>query len=825
MERRYTLDQQKREAKGPLKGLKILDLGLAGAGPMGPTFLAEWGAEVTKVELPEIGNIFRRIPPLYNGQSFWFPIEARHKKSLTVDMHTDKGQEAIKRLVKDFDLVLENYRPGTLERWNLSYDDLKEAKDDIILIRVSGFGQEGPYRRRTSYDTVGAAMGGVYHLTGHPEHPPALVGTGMCDYLTAAFNALASLIAIYHRNKTGKGQWADIPQYEAIFRLCEFTAAAYDKLGIVRERTGNRHPSIAPSDLYLTKDKQWVAIEAFNDRIFTRLAQAMGRDELVDDPRFKTAAGRAENSDAINGMVASWVGGKNLKEVVDMLVEARVPVSPVYSTKEILEDPHFKTRKSLIEMEDPVMGKLTLQNLVGRFSRTPSEIRDTGARLGEHNDEILRQWLRYGEEEIAAIMGKKGQIAVAPQRDIKEDKEEEIKGEDFPLKGIKVLDLGCGLAGSFAATLLADFGAEVIKVEEPGVGDDLRHLPPFFKGVSLWWGVDARNKKSITLDIRKEKGRELLKRLVNSSDIVIESFRPGTLEEWGLSYEELKKVNKGLIMLRASSFGQDGPYSHRLAGEAVASAISGFTFVNGFPDSPPVRAGYSFVNYTAGVFGAMAIIAAVLERDQSGEGQWVDLALYEPMLRLSHENIPVYDKLGELRSRTGNRFSNTGAPIGLYETKDGRWVAILAPEDKDFGRIVRAMGREEMAKDPRYATLLARKENGDMINEAVSHWVKGYSYKEIQEILESYEVPYSLVYDIKDIFEDPHYQTRRNIIEVEDPAMGTVKMQDVVPKLSLSPGQVKTTGPSLGQHNREILEALLGCSEEELSLLKAEKII
>ncbi|MDP6560074.1 MAG: CoA transferase, partial [Candidatus Binatia bacterium] len=442
-----------QEGKGPLKGLRVLDLGHAGAGPMGPTFLAEWGAEVVKVESPEGGNIFRRIPPLHNGQSFWFPIEARHKKSLAIDLHTEDGQRAIKELAKEFDVVLENFRPGTMERWGLDYEKLKQQREDIILIRVSGFGQEGPYRRRTSYDTVGAAMGGVFHLTGHPDGSPALLGTGMCDYLTAAFNALASLIAIYYRNKTGKGQWADIPQYEAIFRLCEWTAAAYDKLGLVRERTGNRHPSIAPSDLYQTRDGQRVSIEVVNDKIFTRLCHAIGRNDLPSDPHFTTAAKRADNSETINKIVADWVGQKELKEVVDTMSEAQVPSGPVCSPKEILEDVHVRARKSVIDVDDPVMGELTVQNMVGRFSRTPAEVRDTGVSLGADNEEILREWLHFSQEEMAAAI--KGERKEQPERMDQPASKGEPSGE-MALSDLRVLELGSGLGGSFAATLLAD---------------------------------------------------------------------------------------------------------------------------------------------------------------------------------------------------------------------------------------------------------------------------------------------------------------------------------------------------------------------------------
>ncbi|MBI2875729.1 MAG: CoA transferase, partial [Candidatus Tectomicrobia bacterium] len=786
-----------REIQGPLRGLRILDLGLAGAGPIGPTLLAEWGAEVIKVEIPEMGNIMRRIPPLKNGQAFMHLIEGRHKRSLALDLHTPEGQEAVKRLIRelDIDIVLENYRPGTLERWNLGYEELKKVKEDLILVRVSGFGQEGPYQRRTSYDTVGVAVGGMHHLTGYPDSPPALVGSPMCDYITAAFNALASLIALRYRGKTGRGQVADIPQYEAIFRLSEWSVAAYDKLGLVRQRTGNRHPSFAPGDLYLARDDQWVAIEAPNDKIFARLCHAMGRSELVEDPRFTTIARRVEHADAINGIVAEWAREHDLKEVVDALVEGQVPVSPIYSTREVVEDPHYRARRSILEMEDPVMGESIVPGLVARFSRTPSEIIDTGVPIGAHNQEILREWLKFNEEQIAAAQGKgAGQAGARPSSDkgtppqttdrpAKPEREAASAAPFAPpspaLGGLRVLDVGTGLAGSFAATLLAEFGAEVIKVEEPGVGDTLRQMPPFYQGNSLWWAVEGRNKRSITLDLRKARGRELFRQMVATADVVIESFRPGTLERWGLGYVSLREVKPRHVLLRASSFGQSGPYRDRLSGEITACAAGGLTFLNGFPGRAPVRPGYSLASYTAGIFGSMAILAALQEREPSGEGQSIDLALYEPLLRFSRDGIPVYGGTGSIRQRVGSTSPLNLA--GLFETREGQWVAVLAPEDKDFARLSRAMGQEELARDPRFNSLVTRQENIEALNALVADWVKEYTLEEVIRVLVEHEVPNGPVYDIEGIAQDPHYQARGNLIEVEDPRLGRIKMQDVVP--------------------------------------------
>lgn len=826
------------DISGPLKGLKILDLGLAGAGPIGPTLLAELGAEVIKIEPPEGGNLLRRMPPLFNGQSLWFPTEGRHKKSLTVDLHAEKGQKIVKDLIRHCDIVLENFRPGTMERWNMGWEELKKIKEDLIMVRVSGFGQEGPYKNRTSYDSMGAAMGGVTHLTGHPDDPPTLIQLALCDYISAAFNALATLLAVYYKNKTGKGQWAEITQYEAILRLAEWSVAAYDKLGLVRGRCGNRHPSIAPQDLYLTRDEKWVAISAPTDKIFARLAQAVGREDLVGKEKFSNPAMRAENSEEINTLVAEWVKGKSLAEVVRILADAGVPVGPLCSVKEIIEDPHYQARQNLVKIDDPVFGELVVTNITPRFSATPVSVHDAGVPLGENNQEILKDILGYSPEYIESL---KGEGIIAPPAKASAPTETSLntqpttetydrlpwlKGsqEDMALAGLRIIELGSSLAASFVTSLLSDFGAEVIKIEEPGIGDNLRHLPPFYQGKSLWWAVEARNKKSITLDLRLEDARKVLKDLVAVSDVVVEGFRAGTLERWGIDYEELKKANEKIILLRISGFGQEGPYKDRVSLDPVATAMGGTTFTIGFKERPPVKPGLAYGDYVPGIFGAIGIMAALYHRGRTGEGQCVELALYEPFLRFYHDHIPYYHKTGEVRERAGNKFY-LGAPLGLYETKDEKWLAIIIIEDKDFGRIVRAMNQEELATDPRFSTMLGRVQNKDILNQIVEPWMKAHTRSELIEVLVKNQVPMSPINSIEDIFNDPHYQFRKNILEIEDPVLGKVKMQDVVPKLSLTPGCVKSTGPELGQHNKEIYGTLLGYSQRDIGSLREKRAI
>jgi formyl-CoA transferase len=826
------------DISGPLKGLKILDLGLAGAGPIGPTLLAELGAEVIKLEPPGVGNVLRRLPALFNEQSLWFPTEGRHKKSLTVDLHGEKGQQIVKDLVKHCDVILENFRPGTMERWNMGWEELKKIKEDLVMVRVTGFGQEGPYKNRTSYDTMGAAMGGVIHLTGHPDGPPTLIQLALCDYISAAFNALAILLAIYYKSRSGKGQWAEITQYEVIFRMAEWTVAAYDKLGLVRGRHGNRHPSIAPQDLYLTKDERWVVISVPTNKIFARLSQALGRENLVEEERFSSPAMRAKNFEEINDLVGEWVRDKKLDEIVSILTEAGVPVGPLYSVKEILEDGHYQARENLVKIDDPIYGELLVTNITPRFSATPVSVHDAGVPLGENTLEVLKNILEYSTDQVNTL--KEEGIIAPPEKDTDlpptsfkaqpgaetYDKLPWLKSGtgEMVLDGLRIIELGNSLAASFATSLLSDFGAEVIKIEEPGIGDNLRQLPPFHQGKSLWWTVEGRNKKSITLDLSLEEGKKVLTDLVATADIVAEGLRAGELERWDLGYEALKKVNEKIILLRLSGFGQEGPYKGRFSSDPVATAMAGTTFTIGFKERPPVKPGLAYGDYVPGIFGAIGIMAALYHRDRSGAGQSVELALYEPFLRFYHDHIPFFHKTGEIRERAGNKFY-LAAPLGLYETQDDKWIAIIVVEDRDFGRFAKAMGQEELAKDPRFSAILGRAQNKDMLNQIVESWTKAHPRSELIEIFVKNQVPMSPINSIEDIFNDPHYAFRKNILEIEDPVLGKVKMQDVVPKLSLTPGRVRSAGPELGQHNEEIYGTLLGYSEEEIARLRARKAI
>lgn len=387
------------------------------------------------------------------------------------------------------------------------------------------------------------------------------------------------------------------------------------------------------------------------------------------------------------------------------------------------------------------------------------------------------------------------------------------------LSGLRVLDLGTMVAGPVACTLFADFGAEVIKVEVPQRGDTVRDLGPFVDGKCLYWSVEARNKKSITLDLRREEGKELLLQLVEQADAVVENFRPGTLEKWGLGYDVLKARNPGLVMLRISGFGQTGPYRERAGYDRIALAFGGLMGITGYADRPPVRIGTSIADYQSAILGAFAMMMAIYHRDcHGGEGQEIDLAMYESIIRFTEVLVPAYDRMGTVRQRRGNKHF-AAAPGEHFRTQDGRYLILTISADAGFQRLARAMGRPDWLADPRLSTHEKRWEHVDELNAALAEWIESQPTDELCAHLDEAKLAYSFIYSIEDIMNDPHYQARGTIASVPDPDIGPVRMAGVIPKFSGTPEKPIEPAPDLGQHNREIYGGLLGLGEERLEAL------
>jgi formyl-CoA transferase len=392
-----------------------------------------------------------------------------------------------------------------------------------------------------------------------------------------------------------------------------------------------------------------------------------------------------------------------------------------------------------------------------------------------------------------------------------------------PLQGIRVLELAQIVAGPFCGALMAEFGAEVIKVEMPGRGDDVRRMGPSEQNVGYWWAVDNRNKKAITVDLHHPKGQEIVRRLVPQVDVVTENFRPGTLERWHLGWEDLSRINPRLVMARITTFGQTGPWHNGPGFAAIGSAFGGTWYINGPADRPPSRPTPVYPDYMTGLFTAFGVLAALRHRDATGEGQWIDAALYESTFRTLEHTATWYGRQGVVRERGG--VQHVAWPGGACQTQDGRWVAYTAPAQHLFERVCKMLGQPNLPQDERYTTAEARATHMRAFTQEVERWFAARTYEEASKALEEHQVPFSPIMSMADIFAEPHYRERDMIIEVPEPTLGSLPQPGVVPKLSRTPGRVTHAGPPMGQDNEEILRQFLQLSPAEIAELRNEGVI
>lgn len=394
-----------------------------------------------------------------------------------------------------------------------------------------------------------------------------------------------------------------------------------------------------------------------------------------------------------------------------------------------------------------------------------------------------------------------------------------------PLAGLRIIDLSSVIAGPYASTLLADLGADVLKVEIPDVGDALRRLAPHKDGVPLWWKVTNRNKRGITLDLRKAEGRALLGRLVADMDVLVENFRTGTLDKWGVTREWLQAINPRLTILRVTGFGQTGPYRNMPGFARVFESMSGFTRMCGEEGGAPLHLGYPISDAIGGLFGAIGILSALykLRDNEAARGQEIDCSVTEAMLRTLDFLAIEYDQLGATRTGTGNR-SQYAAPGNIYATADGKWASIAASTQSIFERFCTALSLTHLLSDPRFIDNPSRVKNWQVLDQIVSDAIGRMTLAELREVLMRNEVGFSPIYDAADVFADPHFIARNAIVDVPDHELGSVKMQCVVPRFSESDTPIRHAGPSMGQHNDDVF-ASLGLSAEQIDALRAAKVI
>jgi succinyl-CoA:(S)-malate CoA-transferase subunit B len=389
----------------PLDNIRVIDVSSFLAGPFCSTQLAEFGAEILKIELPRVGDALRKFGTITEcGESLPWLSECRNKKSITLDLHKAEAGEILKRLIEKADVFVENFQPGTLEKWGLGWDVLKEVNPRLIMVRISGYGQTGPYKDRPGFGRIGNAFGGLSFLAGYPDRPPVTPGSATIpDYMAGLYGAYGVLLALQARARTGRGQMIDIGLYEPIFRILDELAPAYHLKGFVRQRMGPGTVNVVPHSHYPTKDGRWIAIACTSDKIFARLAEAMGEPKLADPDAWGRLANRERDRAKVDAYVGEWTSKYDRAELLGNCEKAQVPCGPVYSIDEIFEDPQYAARGNILKMKDERVGELAIPNLVPRLSDTPGEVKWLGPSLGAHNTEVYKDLLGMSAEEMKQL--------------------------------------------------------------------------------------------------------------------------------------------------------------------------------------------------------------------------------------------------------------------------------------------------------------------------------------------------------------------------------------------------------------------------------------
>jgi crotonobetainyl-CoA:carnitine CoA-transferase CaiB-like acyl-CoA transferase len=393
--------------KGPLEGIKVVELGAFVAGPFASRLLAEFGAEIIKVESLK-GDQLRTWGPHAIGQdSYWSLVQTRNKRSVAIDLRSKEGQEVVYDLIQEADVLLENFKPGTLDKWGLSHDELKRINPKLIITSISGFGQTGPYRNLPGFGNIAESMGGIRYVTGYPDRPPVRVGLSIGDSIAALYAVIGTLLSLYYRDAQNgnTGQVVDVALYEAVFSLLEGIVPEYVHANQVRERTGNQLVSAAPSNVYKTKDGKYVAISANSDSLFARLTKVMEREDLLADSLLKDNRGRVKEADRLDELITEWTSQFNLDDVMKLLNEGSIPAGPIYNIEDIMADPHYLARDMFITVADERLGDMVMPGIVPKLSQTPGEVKWVGPNCGAHTEEVLHN-LGYSQEKISSLIYK-----------------------------------------------------------------------------------------------------------------------------------------------------------------------------------------------------------------------------------------------------------------------------------------------------------------------------------------------------------------------------------------------------------------------------------
>lgn len=811
-----------RTAPQALDGVRVLEL--AGAeGEYCGKLLADFGAEVIKVEPPG-GSPSRGEPPFMDDRpgpdrSLPFLYFNANKKSITADLETEEGRERLRRLGAEVDVVLESGAPGTLATLGLGYEDLRTANPGLVYASVTAFGQTGPYSGYRWSGLVAFAMGGLMYVSGKPSAPPVNAPGAQAFLVGSAHAALAILMALWHVRRGGAGQHVDVSMMDCLAAM-ENMISRSASTGMHPRRDGTQHRFATPGTIYRCRDG-YVHIFVTNSQpgAWDRFVDWLGLPEALTGDEFNDPVYRRAHVAEVDRVVSAILADLPKEKVYEELQDRHIPCAPVNTPLEFVRDRHIESRGFVVDTVHPRLGPMEFP---GRAYKTESwRFRHHAPAVGEH-DKVVPTGFK-----VAAESPRKRPVTPNPESDrapwTAAGPADGTAPGGLPLTGIRVADFTHMVAGPYGTMQLAYFGAEVIKIESRARPDTWR-IREGNKDVeaSLPFADHNRNKLSVTTNLKNAEGRELARRIIAESDVVVENFSVGVMDRLGLGYEELRALKPDIIMIRLQGLGTTGPRKNYVTWGPSLMPFSGMTWLWNHPDGgAPVGSQTSYPDYIVSIHMAFTLMAALHHRADTGEGQFIDIAQGEVTASLIGPALLDGLVNGGAAEPVGNR-GHAGAPHGCYPCRgDDAWCVISVGDDAEWQRLCAVTENGTALRDERFATAAGRQANAAELDELVSEWTRRRSPREVMEVLQARGVTAGMVSDGTTLVHDPHLCSRGSVVEHEHPRQGRLTLPGIVMKLSGTPGEIRRHAPLLGQDTHAVLSGLLGLTDEEIRGLEA----
>ncbi len=805
-----------------LRGIRVVDCGQGVAAAFAAKLFALLGAEVIKVE-PPAGDVTRARGPFRAGardpeHSGMFIYLNAGKLGVTLDLTAVEDRRRLHQLLDRSDILIHDVLPVDRAEYGLESAALCEAHPDLLVTTVSPFGDSGPRAYWRGYELNAFHSSGMASLTPlgspFPELPPLKIFSNQAELMGGLHAAMVTAAAWWNRTRGGSGQATDVSMQECLAAMLELSLVYYTYGGVVTSRINTAYSNViecadGAALITLLGDDQW-----------QRLVALMGDPEWAHSEPFSTRVNRGINADALRSLISELWHDWKVADVCRAVQDQRIPIAPLNKVEDVLNDPHLRERGIFVRFPTGDSGPGVLApGIPYKFSTIAAPQPARAPRLGEHNRAVFDDGAISLARTAAPVVVVKSAGVGGPRA---------MAG---PLAGVRVLDFTWVWAGPYCTLQLAHLGAEVMRVEtakRPGIN---RIIPPFADGKP---GINRagsfnqwnQGKRSLQLDLTNPRAVELCYELVASCDVVVENFAPGVIARMGLGYEKLRKFKPDLVMLSISGYGQFGPYRDFVSLGQQTAARAGMFWTTGYPNDIPRQIGISYADPVAGVFGAFGIISALIRRDRTGEGQYIDLSMWETLEMMLAESIIEYEMTGRQPERMGNH-DNWIAPHEAYKAlgDEEQWVTIAVPSEREWRRLCEAIRQPGLADDPRFCTAELRKRNEAALDAIVTQWTRTRERWELTEILQRAGVAAFPTLNNRDVATDSHLRARGFLVELEHPEIGRRTHAGIPWTMTGTPCHVRATAPLLGADTDSILSTLLGYSREQIDQLRAAGVI